>query len=45
MTPQEQYEIDEQVDQIMNNIMDEDSLSVIRDALTLYLSAQIQEDE
>jgi len=40
MTPQELYEIDEQVNQIMDNITEDDSLCVIRDALTLYFSTQ-----
>lgn len=40
MTPKEMFEVDEQIDQIMNNIMDEDSLCVIRDALTLFFSTQ-----
>lgn len=45
MTPQELFEVDQQVDLIMNNITEEDSLAVIRDALTAYLSMQIGEQD
>jgi hypothetical protein len=43
MTPQELYDIDKQVDEIMNNIMEDDNLSIIRDALTLYLQGETNE--
>lgn len=40
MTPQELFEIDRQVNEVMDNITEDDSLCVIRDALTLFFSTQ-----
>ncbi len=44
MTPSELHLVDKQVDQIMDNIMDDESLCVIREALTLYFSTHQLDD-
>lgn len=44
MTPAALYVVDEQVNQIMDNITEDDSLCVIREALTLYFSTHQLDD-
>jgi hypothetical protein len=44
MSPKHLFIVDQQVDEIMGNIMGDESLCVIREALTLYFSTHQLDD-